>query len=76
MDGEKNRIISQYHKISEYNKEKILKVSRVRVGGAEERLGVGASGKEEKGEPPTSCFLLSLRPSAPLPPPTSIFFGC
>lgn len=32
MDGEKNRIISQYQKISEYNKEKILKVSRVRVG--------------------------------------------
>lgn len=32
MDGEKHRIISQYQKISEYNKEKILKVSRVRVG--------------------------------------------
>lgn len=46
------------------------------VGGAGGRPGVGASGKKEKGEPPASCFLLSLLPSAPLPPPTSIFFGC
>lgn len=35
---------------------------------------VGASEKEEKEEAPMSCFLLALRPSAPLPPPTSIFW--
>ena len=44
------------------------------VGGAGERPGVGASGKEEKEEAPKSCFRLSLRLSAPLPFTTSIFF--
>jgi hypothetical protein len=47
-----------------------------RDGRGEGRLEVGASGKEEKEEAPMYCFLLSLRPSAPLPPTTSIFFGC
>lgn len=36
---------------------------------------MGASEKEEKEEAPMSCFLLALRPSAPLPPTTSIFSG-
>lgn len=49
---------------------------RRRGGRSGSEAGVGASGKVEKGEAPTSRFLLSLRPSAPLPPTTSIFFGC
>lgn len=49
-----------------------------RRGGGRGRgqAGVGASGKEEKGEAPRSCFLLSRRPSAPLPFTTSIFCRC